>query len=667
MIDPKVKKYSDDLRKLGIGHEILEHPQLVSVEAVQKYLGYGLEDAGATLVMKADDHFVAIIRRGDTKLDNEKVKKYLGITNLRIANEEEFAEITGVPSGAAKVYYPTLPTYIDKKIFEKEYINAGSGSLLYTFRYKSQDIKKIPGIKIVDFTSDEGETSPKADYSKFKKTIDALKTQKIPHELIKHPPIKTVEEGLVYLGITADYGVSTLIFESEKGLIAVLRRDDHQIDLEKIKSMLEVTKIRLCKPAEVLEITGCEVGYVSPYNPGMKVLMDNSILDKDFVYLGTGNPEYDLKIRPKDLVKFTNAKAGDITLKGVTRGKSRILSGITPSGDGTLHIGNYLGAVKQFIEFAKNGDCFLMIADLHALTTIQNKEQLQKNTETLILNELSLLAGGLGGLEGLSKIIFFRQSDVPMHAELQSILNNITPLGLLKRAHAYKDKLQIDTKEEDINLGLFNYPILMAADILLYKPDFVPVGKDQKQHIEICRDIADRLNKTYKTDVLKLPQPYIPEDVAVIMGTDGKRKMAKSLGNVISIFEDEKVIRKQVMSTYTDPTRIHPDDPGHIEGNMVFTYLDFFGEKKRTEELKNLYKQGKIADVEVKNYLFESLMKTFKDARERYAELKSNPQMVKKILSDGAQRTREVASQTMMEVREAVGLTNQYSFFKYSK
>ncbi|MBI3379921.1 tryptophan--tRNA ligase [Candidatus Gottesmanbacteria bacterium] len=504
MTDPKVKKYSEELKKLGIEHEILKHPQLVSVEAVQKYLGYGLEDAGATLVIKVDDKFIAIIRRGDTKLDNERVKKYLGVANLRMANEEEFTKLTGVPSGAASVYIPSLPTYIDKKIFEKEYINAGSGSLLYTFRYKTSDLKKIPGIKVVDFTS----------------------------------------------------------IESEK-------------------------------------------------------------------------------------------KSSLIDIKG-----KRILSGITPSGDGTLHIGNYLGAVKQFIEFAKNGDCYLMVADLHALTTIQNKAQLQKNTETLILNELALLGN-------LTNIVFFRQSDVPMHAELTWILNNVTPLGLLRRAHAYKDKLSKDVMEDEINLGLFNYPILMASDILLYKPDFVPVGRDQKQHIEICRDIAGRLNKTYKSDVLKLPKPYIPEDVAVVMGTDGKRKMSKSLGNIISIFDDEIVIKKQVMSTYTDPTRIHSNDLGHIEGNMVFAYLDFFGEKNKVSELKDLYKEGKVADVEVKNYLFESLMKTFKDARVRYQELKNNPQKVTKILSNGADRAREVAGKTMMEVRDAIGLTNNYSFFKY--
>ena len=273
--------------------------------------------------------------------------------------------------------------------------------------------------------------------------------------------------------------------------------------------------------------------------------------------------------------------------------KKRLLSGITPSGDGTLHIGNYLGAVRQFVELAKTHDCFLMVADLHALTTIQNRETLQNNTEMLILNELALLGD-------LSSITFFRQSDVPLHAELQTILNNVTPLGLIKRAHAYKDKLAKDTNEEEINMGLFNYPVLMAADILLYKPDLVPVGRDQKQHVEITRDIAERFNKEFKYNVFKLPEPYIPEEVAVILGTDGKRKMSKSLGNIISMFEDEGTIKKQVMSTYTDPTRIHPTDQGHIEGNMVFAYLDFFGEKKRVEELKKLYTQGKVADVEVK-------------------------------------------------------------------
>ncbi len=340
----------------------------------------------------------------------------------------------------------------------------------------------------------------------------------------------------------------------------------------------------------------------------------------------------------------------------------RLLSGITPSGDGTLHIGNYLGAVKQFIELARPStgsghaahECFLMVADIHALTTIQDKETLKKNTETLILNELALLGD-------LTNITFFRQSDVPMHTELQSIFNNVTPLGLIKRAHAYKDKLIKDVSEDDINMGLFNYPILMASDILIYKPDLVPVGKDQKQHVEITRDIAERFNKTFKRVVFPLPEPHIPENVAVILGTDGKRKMSKSLGNIISIFEDEAVIKKQVNGTFTDPTRKHANDKGHIEGNMVFTYLDHFGEKEKVEELKKLYQKGKVGDVQVKEYLFESLMKTFNPARKRYQELLSNPLLVKRILEVGRGKAKAIATQTITEVRDAIGLTNRYS------
>jgi tryptophanyl-tRNA synthetase len=332
----------------------------------------------------------------------------------------------------------------------------------------------------------------------------------------------------------------------------------------------------------------------------------------------------------------------------------RILSGITPSGDGSLHIGNYLGAVRQFKKLSESNDCFLFVADLHALTTIQDKAQLQKNIETLIVSELALLGD-------LKNITFFRQSDVIEHTELQSILNNVTPLGLLKRAHAYKDKLAKDVTEDDINVGLFSYPMLMTADILLYKPDLVPVGKDQKQHIEIARDVAERFNRVFKKQVFKIPEPYIPEAVAVIPGTDGKRKMSKSLGNIISIFENEEIIRKQVMSTYTDPTRKHATDPGHIEGNMVFTYLEFFGRKAKVDQLKKLYTTGQVSDIEVKNYLFESLMKTFKKSRERYEDLKTHPEKIKKILEEGAAKAKVVASATMKEVRETIGLKNQYS------
>lgn len=340
----------------------------------------------------------------------------------------------------------------------------------------------------------------------------------------------------------------------------------------------------------------------------------------------------------------------------------RIVSGITPSGDGTLHIGNFLGAVRQFIEISRQNDCFLFVADMHALTTVQNRKQLENNIQTLILNELSLLAG----FGDISKITFYRQSDIGCHGELQSILNNVTPFGLLKRAHAYKDKLAKDVSEEEINLGLFSYPILMASDILLYKPDMVPVGKDQKQHVEIARDIAERFNRTFSRPVFPLPDAYIPEEVATILGTDGKRKMSKSLGNIISIFEPEEVIRKQVMGTFTDPTRARATDPGHIVGNMVFQYLKFFGEPGIVNDLSQRYQAGKVGDVEVKEYLYESLMNTFAAARTAYAEFRENPKRVSEILERGTERARSIANQTIHEVKETIGFSSMYSIRKPS-
>jgi len=349
--------------------------------------------------------------------------------------------------------------------------------------------------------------------------------------------------------------------------------------------------------------------------------------------------------------KHGNNESYKQTYFGTMKGShmKRIVSGITPSGNASLHIGNYLGAVKQFKEMARDNECFLFVADFHALTTVKDKNQLRKNIETLILNELALLGD-------LKNITFFRQSDVPEHTQLSVILSNYTPLGLIKRAHAYKDKLEKDVTEDDINMGLFCYPILMAADILLYKPDLVPVGKDQKQHVEITRDIAGYFNRTYKTKTFPFPDAFIPEDVSSIPGTDGKRKMSKSLGNIISIFEDEDVIKKQVMACYTDPTRAHAHDPGHIEGNMVFTYLDFFGEKEKVEALKGAYIKGSISDIEVKQHLFESIMAYFADSRKRYAELKNNPDMVKKILEDGTRKASAVARQTIAEVRKTIGI-----------
>jgi len=339
--------------------------------------------------------------------------------------------------------------------------------------------------------------------------------------------------------------------------------------------------------------------------------------------------------------------------------KYSILTGITPSGSGEIHVGNYFGAVMPFLELQKKADkVYFFIADLHALTTIQDKEQLQRNVENQVI---SYLASGLDP----EKVVFYRQSDVGLHPELQCILNNVTPLGLIKRCHAYKDKLQKGFDEEGVNMGLFNYPILMAADILMYEADYVPVGDDQRQHIEVARDIAGYFNNTFG-QTFKLPDIYNVKETARLIGTDGKRKMSKSLNNYISVFESEEKIKKQIMSCFTDPNRIKPTDPGKVEGNPIFIFHDLINEdKKEVEELKQRYLAGKVGDVEVKEKLLKALLQRFTKERKRYQELQNNPEKIVEILKEGAKKAREQAEKKMLEVREKIGITNKYSFFKY--
>lgn len=332
--------------------------------------------------------------------------------------------------------------------------------------------------------------------------------------------------------------------------------------------------------------------------------------------------------------------------------KKRILSGITPSGN-ALHIGNFFGAVKPQIDLQDAHETHYFVADLHALTTVQDRDQLENNIISVVLDYLAL------GLDP-NKCVFFRQSDVPAHSQLAIVLANYVSFGHMQRMHAFKDKLQKGADAQAINMGLFNYPILMAADILLYKPDGVPVGEDQRQHVEITRDIAETFNKRYNKEVFVLPEPLISKETGKIIGTDGERKMSKSLGNIIGIFEDEAVIRKQIMASFTDPNRMKATDPGVVEGNPVFIYHDLINDdKSEVEDLKSRYVMGKVGDVEVKEKLFAAHMRMFKKAREKRLSLEKDLGMVKNILVDGAVKAELTANKTLNEVYEVIGINNK--------
>lgn len=323
-----------------------------------------------------------------------------------------------------------------------------------------------------------------------------------------------------------------------------------------------------------------------------------------------------------------------------------IVSGVKPTGN--LHLGNYFGAIKHHVELQKEGNkTIYFLADLHALTTVKDKTLLEENILNLAISYLSL------GVDPV-KTIFFRQSEVIEHSELAIILANYISHSQMQRMHAYKDIISKD-EQSNINMGLFNYPILMSADILIYKPDGVPVGIDQKQHVELTRDIAQNFNKTYNIDYFKLPDPIIDTNSARIIGTDGKNKMSKSKGNIIGIFETEEEIKKQIRSCYTDPTRIKATDPGHIEGNTVFIYLEALGYTD-LENLKLKYTKGLVGDMEVKDILFETYIAYFKFARDKRNEYLKNLDLVRDILKNGAIKASEIAAKTLKEVKEIVGL-----------
>ncbi len=320
----------------------------------------------------------------------------------------------------------------------------------------------------------------------------------------------------------------------------------------------------------------------------------------------------------------------------------RILTGIQPSG--ILHIGNYFGAMKASIELQNQnpGDTYLFIADLHSLTVNPKPEDLRMRIRRLALDYLAC------GLDP-EKTAFFRQSNIQGVCELTWILNTITGLGLLERAHSYKDKI---AKGFIPNNGLFSYPVLMAADILLYKSNAVPVGKDQKQHLEITRDIAIKFNQMYR-EVFVIPEPIISESVAVIPGTDGQ-KMSKSYNNTIELFGNEKTIRKKIMSIPTDSTPM--EDPKDPDKCNIFALFKLFSNEQQVADLAAKYRAGNFGYGHAKQALFEAYMDYFAPMRRRREELEKEPGYIDEVLRKGAEKANAVAAQTMDEVYRAVGL-----------
>lgn len=489
MITTDVKNYSEQLNKLEIEHTILEHPPLTQIEDVQKHLGFSLVDAGAMIIMKAGDSFAAVMRRGDCKLDFKKIKKVLKVTNLRVATSEEFEEITHVPQGAAHVLYPQLKTLIDKKIFETEYINAGTGSLTCTFRYKTSDLKKLPTAEVVDISE--------------------------------------------------------------------------------------------------------------------QVIME-----------------------------YSHKKNGEL---------KRVFSGIRATG--RLHLGNYLGAVKGMLEIQNTGkyETVFCVVDVHTITTPYKVEELRKNKREIIIDYLA------AGLDPEKSMIIY-QSDIPQHTELSFYFSSVMSIARMQHLPTFKDKVKQHPQHN--TMALLNYPILMAADILVYKAGLVPVGIDQEPHLEVTREIARKMNEQYGMD---FPEPirfattgeYVPS-------LKGEGKMSKSVeGSYINLTDSKDEIKKKVRSIPTATTSGGEMTPGV---KTLFAYAKLYIAPSEIQKYEEQFRNGTLKFVEIKDAIAEAIYADLQPLQNKRKELEANPDYVDKVIRESAQKAKAIAQKTIDEVKQKMGL-----------
>ncbi len=321
--------------------------------------------------------------------------------------------------------------------------------------------------------------------------------------------------------------------------------------------------------------------------------------------------------------------------------KKRSLSGITATGG--MHLGNYLGMIKPSLEMQKDYDCFYFIADLHAFTKLKDPKSIKEN---VFIQTATWLALGLD----TNTHTFYKQSDVPEVTELAWYLSSVTGFGFLEKSHAFKDA---QANNKDINCALFSYPILMAADILMYDADIVPVGKDQKQHVEMARDMAGSLNAKFGEDLLKLPEVSIKEEVMLIPGLDG-RKMSKSYNNGIPVFAPEKELRKKIMSLTTDSSGL--EDSKTMKDTTLGELYSLFASTEQSADLEKRLNAGGLGWGHAKDELFQIINSYFKESRERYYELLKDEDSLLKVLKEGAEKARSISIPVLSRVRDAVGV-----------
>jgi tryptophanyl-tRNA synthetase len=468
----------------------------------------------------------------------------------------------------------------------------------------------------------------------------------IEYRVVEHPELKTVTEVLDFCNLTYEDGASTLIFKADSRFAALIRRDDCQVDLGKVSKILKAEKVRMATREEFSELTGLKPGAARPVNPGLETLIDKKVFEKDMVQAGSGSLKCSIRYKVADLRKIPGSRTVDIT-QPVSKDRKRILTGDTPTG--RLHIGHYVGALEERVRLQGKYETYVILANIHAYANYyRESERINRDVYEVFLDNLAV------GIDPKVSTIFL-ESGIPEIYELYGIFLTMVKHSRVLRNPSVKEEIKY--KKLDPSVGFVVYPILQAADILGFNANLVPVGEDQLPMIEQTREIARAFNEACG-ETFVIPEAKVGR-VPRLVGTDGKLKMSKSGFNAILLSDDEKTLRQKVMACYTDPKRIHPTDPGRVEGNPVFEYHTAFNpDKDEVEDLKTRYRAGRVGDVEVKERLFTVLNTFLAPIREKRKYYEERPELTREILVESTKRARKVVVGVAEVVREKMAIND---------
>ncbi len=451
-----------------------------------------------------------------------------------------------------------------------------------------------------------------------------------------------VDAHIAFHGITKKEAVPTLIYKTEKGLIALQRRGDTKTDMGKLRKTLNIKRLEFATP-EDLKTLGVEPGFVPLLGLDIPFYIDKKVLELTEAHGGGGDKLHALKLSPKDLQKINQAVIGDFSevIKDDISAKKRILTGDTPTGK--LHIGHYVGTLENRVKLQSVYDTYIILANIHAYANYYDaKDKINQDVYNVFLDNLAV------GIDPNIATIFL-ESGIPELYELYSFFLTMVKHSRVIRNPSVKEEVKY--KKLDPSIAFIVYPILQAADILGFNANLVPVGEDQLPVIEQTREIARDFNQAFGETFVE-PEARVGR-VARLVGTDGKLKMSKSGNNAILLSDDDKILKQKIMTMYTDPNRMHATDPGKVEGNPVFVYHDAFNPNKaEVDDLKKRYKLGRVGDVEVKQKLYIALNNFLQPIREKRKYYEERPNEAKEILIEGTKRARNTVVGVMEKVRE---------------